>query len=94
VVGSGISNNQQARLDEVSLDLIGECSRGVTSSHGGSSSIFGELQDSTLSVGLGRNNTNISGVLNGSNNTGSQDKLLPSLLEINDVDSFNIISVK
>ena len=37
----------------------------------------GELEDGTLTVGTGRDDTDVGGVVNGSDDTGGQDNLLP-----------------
>ena len=45
------------------------------------------LQDRTLTVGSSGDDTNVGGVLDGSDNASSQDELLPGLHEVEDVDT-------
>jgi hypothetical protein len=52
-----------------------------------STSMTGKLQSSTLSIRTSRNDTNVSGVLDGSNNTCSQNELLPGFSEMEQVDA-------
>jgi len=59
VIRARISGDENSRLNESSLDLIGECSRGVASSDGEGSGVLGEFQDCTLAVLAGRDHTNI-----------------------------------
>merc|ERR1712039_467661 len=53
MIGTWVSHHQQTRLSESSLNLIGKCTRGETSSNWGSSSGRGKLEDSPLSIGPG-----------------------------------------
>merc|ERR1719400_3050741 len=49
------------------------------------------LEDNTLGIGAAGNNKHILGVLNGSNSPGSQDQLLPGLLQVDDVDAVGLL---
>merc|ERR550517_419414 len=73
VVGAGVSHHQEAGLTVSSLDLVGECSRGEATSNRGGTSGRGKLEHSSLAVGTGRDDANISRVLNGSDGAGSQE---------------------
>ena len=77
-------------FDKISnhLDLIGECARGEAASNGCASSGRGKFKHSTLPIGSSRDHTHISRVLNGSNGTGSQEKFLPGLSQIDDVGAY------
>ena len=88
---SWVTDEKQPRLTESSLDLIGECSRSEATSNGAAANISGKLKDSSLRGGPGGHHIHILGVLYGSNSTGSKEKLLPSLLQINDVDSISFL---
>lgn len=76
-VGARISDNDQAGFLERSGDVVGERTGGESTGDGNGTSVGGELEDGTLSVGTGRNDTNVGGVVNGSDDTGGQDDLLP-----------------
>jgi hypothetical protein len=93
VVLGGVGNDQQTGLDVLGLDVVGEGTGGETSGNGVGSNILGELEDGTLGIrstgGLNGTDGNVDGVLNGSNDTGSKDKLLPGLAEIDDVDTYH-----
>jgi len=54
---------------------------------GDGSNVVGELDNGSLSIRSGRDNDNISGVLDGNDSSGGQLNLLPGLLEIDDVDT-------
>merc|ERR1719400_2427124 len=49
------------------------------------------LEDNTLGIGAAGHNKHILGVLNGSNSPGSQDQLLPGLLQVDDVDAVGLL---
>jgi hypothetical protein len=91
MVLQGISNNQQSWLGVLGLDIVGECTWGETTSNGLDTSVTSELENGTLGIwgscSLNCDDANIGGVLNGNNNTGSEDKLLPGLADVNNVES-------
>lgn len=76
-VGAGVGHNDEARLLERTGDVVGEVTGGETTGNGSGTSVCSELQDRTLTVGTGRDDTDIGGVVDGSDDTGSQDNLLP-----------------
>jgi len=86
-VGAGVGDDQKAGLTELLGDLVGEGTGGEASSDGLGASVLGELKDGTLSVGASRDGNHILGVLDGSDDAGSKHKLLPSLANVQDVDS-------
>ena len=87
VVGTGVGHDDQTGLGELLLLLVGEGSRAETSSHGGGSGVLGELEHGTLSVGTGRDDNNVSRVLNGDDGTGGQHQLLPGHVQVEHVDT-------
>ena len=87
VVSPRISDQQHAGLNEGVLDLIGEGTRGESAGHVLSTSVLGELQDGTLTVGTSTDGTDISRVLDGDDDTGSQDQLLPCHVQVQNVDT-------
>lgn len=76
-VGAGVGDDNQARLLERAGDVVGEATGGETTSDGLGAGVGSELEDGTLTVGTGRDDTDVGGVVNGSNDTGSEDDLLP-----------------
>lgn len=48
MVSTGVSHNQETRLPESSLDLIGECTRGESTMEGSGAGGSSKLQDSSL----------------------------------------------
>jgi len=82
-----IGDNQQTRLHELGLDLIGEGTGGESSGNVLSTSVVSVLEHSALSVGTSGDDADISGVLDGDNSAGSEDQLFPGLGDVEEVDS-------
>lgn len=78
-VGAGVSDDDEAGLLEGSGDVVGERTRGETTGNGLSTGVSSELEDGTLTIWTSRNSTDISGVVDGSDDSGSKDDLLPKL---------------
>jgi hypothetical protein len=76
-IGTGIGGDDEAGLLERTGDVVGEVTGGETTSDGRGTSVGGELQDGTLTVRTGRDNANVGGVVNGDDDAGSEDDLLP-----------------
>jgi hypothetical protein len=76
-VGARVGDDDQAGLLERTGDVVGEGTGGETTSNGLGAGVGGELEDGTLAVGTGRNDTDVRRVVNGGDDTGSQDDLLP-----------------
>lgn len=91
VVSARISDDDQTGLLEGTGDVVGEGTWGETTSNSLGSSEVSELVGSTLTVGTGRDNTDISGVLNGGNDTGSHDDLFPDLSNVDDVNTISTL---
>lgn len=87
VVSARVSDDDQAGLLEGLGDVIGEGTRSETSSNSLGTSEVGELVGSTLAIGTGRDDANISRVLNGGDDTGSKNNLLPDLADVDDVNT-------
>jgi hypothetical protein len=86
-VRSRVSDNDETRLLERAGDVVGEVTWGKSSGNSSSTSVVGELQDSTLAISTGRNGNNVGSLGDGSNDAGSKDQLLPGLANVNDVDT-------
>ena len=89
-IRAGVTDNQKTRLDELGLDLIGECTGGEATRDGADTSEVLELQDGTLSPLASRDDSDVLGVLNSNNHSGSEHKFLPSLLKVEQVCSWKI----
>jgi hypothetical protein len=70
-IGAGIGNNDEAGFFERAGDIIGEVTWGETTGNWRGTSVRGELENSTLTVRASRNDTDIGGVINGNDDTGS-----------------------
>ena len=51
-------------------------------------SVGGVLEDGAVAVGAGRDDTDVVRVLDSSNDTGSENELLPGLANVDDVDAY------
>ena len=76
-VGARVGDDDQTGLLERTGDVVGEGTGSETTGNGLGAGVGGELEDGTLAVGTGGDDTDIGGVVNGGNDTGSQDNLLP-----------------
>ena len=50
VISTGVTHNEQTRLFESCLDLVGECAWSESSSNSYSPSVAGKLEDGTLPI--------------------------------------------
>jgi hypothetical protein len=87
VVDTGVGDDDQTGLLERLGDVVGEVTGSETSSDGLSSSVGSELEDGTVTVRTSRDDANIVGVLDGSDDTGGEDDLLPGLSNVDNVDT-------
>jgi len=76
-VGAGIGDDDEAGLLERSSDVVGEVTGGETTSDGDGTGVGGKLQDSTLTVGTSRDDTDIGWVVDSCDDAGCKDDLLP-----------------
>mmetsp|Transcript_183174 Transcript_183174/g.445955 ORF Transcript_183174/g.445955 Transcript_183174/m.445955 type:complete len:272 (+) Transcript_183174:74-889(+) len=86
-VGAGVSADEHAGLQELLLDVVSEGTRGVATTradHVGGAGVLAELVGGTLTVGAGRHDAHVLGVLDGHNDTGSEHQLLPGLGQVED----------
>lgn len=86
-VGSWVSDNNQSWFLERTGDVVSEVTWGESTGNWGSTSVGGELQDSSLTESSGRTDSDVGSVWNGSNDSGSQDNLFPSLTDVNNVNT-------
>lgn len=76
-IGAGVGDDDQAGLLERPGDVVGERTGGEAAGNGLGAGVGGELEDGTLAVGAGRDDADIARVVNGGNDAGSEDNLLP-----------------
>ena len=76
-VGARIGDDDEARLLEGTGNIIGERTGGETSGDGRGTGMSGELKDSTLTEGTGGDDADIGRVVNGHDDTGGENNLLP-----------------
>lgn len=76
-IGAGVGDDDQTGLLERSGDVVGEGTGGEATGDGRGTSVRGELEDGTLSVGTGRDDTDVGRVVDGGDDAGSEDNLLP-----------------
>ena len=84
-VSVGVSDNQKTGLHELPLDLISEGTGGEATGDGFDASEVGELEDGPLSELTRRDDSDVFGLVNSNDGTGSEHQLFPSLLEVDDV---------
>lgn len=87
VVDTGVGDDDEAGLLERAGDVVGEVSGGEATGDGLGTGGGRELEDSAVSVRAGRDDADVVGVVDGGEDTGSKDDLLPSLSNVDDVDS-------
>lgn len=93
VVNSGVGDDDQSGLLERSGDVVGERTGGESSSNGLSTGESGVLQDGSVTVRSGTDDANIVGVLDGSEDSSSEDDLGVGLADVNDVDTVTSLLV-
>lgn len=76
-IGARVGDDDQTGLLERTGDVVGEGTGGETTGNGLGTGVGGELEDGTLTVGTSGDDTDVGGVVDGSDDTGSQDNLLP-----------------
>lgn len=91
MVHARVGDDDQTRLLERTSDVIGKGTRGEASGDGLSTSVGGIFEDGAVAVWASRDDTNVIWVLDGSDNTGSENELLPGLADVEDVNTFPIV---
>jgi len=77
-VGAGVGDDDEAGFLEGASDVVGEVTRGESTGDGDGTGVGGKLQDSTLAIGTGGNDTDIGGVVDSCDDAGSENDLLPA----------------
>jgi len=89
VIHAGVSHDEETRLAETLLNLVGEGTRGETTSDGLNTEVLGELEDGALTIRTLRNDDDVLGVLDAGDDAGSEDELLPGGLKVDDVNTIS-----
>lgn len=76
-IGAWVGDDDEAWLLEGTGDVVGEVTWGEATGDGLRTGVVGELQDSALTVWTGRDNADVGWVVNGGDDAGSKDNLLP-----------------
>ena len=87
VVDAGVGNNDETGLLERAGDVVGEATGRETASNRLRASVCGELEDRTVAVRAGGDDTDIIRVLNGGDDASGENELLPGLADVDDVDA-------
>lgn len=77
-IGAGIGDDDEAGFLEGASDIVGEVTRGESTGDGDGTGVCGELQDSTLTIRTGGDDTDIGGVVDSCDDAGSKNDLLPA----------------
>jgi len=76
-IRAGVRDDNQAGLLEGAGDVVSETTGGEAASNGLGPSVGSELENGTLAVGAGADDANIRRVVNGDNDAGRKNNLLP-----------------
>eukprot|EP01084_Bolivina_argentea_P164314 285673_1 len=87
VIGTGIGDDEDTGLDELGVDLVGEGTGDEAAALVGGAGVLGVLEDGTLTEQTHGADGDISGVLDGDDDTGGEHQLLPGGVEVDDVDT-------
>jgi len=88
VVSAGVGDDEEAGLLELGLDLVGEGTGDEAASRELSSGVLGELEDGALTEEADGAGDDVLRVFDGGDDTGGEDELFPSHVEVDDVDTF------
>lgn len=91
VVNTGVGDDDETGLLERAGDVVGEGTGGEAACDGLSTDVGSEFEDGTVTVGTSGNDTDVVGVLDSSDDSGSKDELLPGLANVEDVDALRVI---
>ena len=87
VVDAGVGHDDEAGLLEGTGDVVGEVTGGEATSDRLRAGVRGELQDRTVAVWASGDDTDVVRVLNGGDDAGGKNELLPGLANVDDVDT-------
>jgi hypothetical protein len=78
-IGSRVGHDDQAWFLEGSGNIVGEATRREATGNSDCSSVGCKLKDGSLAVRSGGDNANIGGIVDGDNDTGGENNLLPGV---------------
>eukprot|EP01084_Bolivina_argentea_P215638 366140_1 len=87
MVGAGVGDDEDAGLHELSLDLVGERTGDESVGEEVGTDVLGELEGGALAEQAGGADADVLGVLDGDEDAGGEDQLLPGHVEVEDVDA-------
>jgi len=93
VVDSGVGHDDQSRLFERTSDVVGERTGSKSSSNGLGAGESSVLEDGSVSVRSGTDDTDVVGVLDGGQDSGGQGDLGHGLADLDDVDTVRSLLV-
>lgn len=76
-VSARVGDDDEAGLFEGSSDVVGEVSGGEATSDGNGTGMSSEFEDSALTIGTSRDDANVSWVVDGGDDSCSEDDFLP-----------------
>jgi len=89
VVHAGVGHDEETGFAETLLNLVGEGTRGETTSDSLDAEVLGELEDGALTIGTLRDDDDVLRVLDTGDDAGSKDELLPGGLQVDDVNTIS-----
>ena len=87
MIDSRVGHDDDSGFLETSSDVVGEVTGGETTGNGLSTGESGVFEDSSVSVRSSRDDTDVVGVVDGSEDTGGHDELLPGFADVEDMDT-------
>jgi len=87
VVDARVGHDDKARLLERASDVVGEATGGKATCDRLGTSVGGVLEHCAVAVWAGGDDTDVVRVLDSGNDTGSENKLLPGLANVDDMDT-------
>ena len=90
VVDTWVSDDEEARLEERFLDLVSEGTRGVATGDGACADVVGELEHGAGAEWTARDRGDVFWVFDSGDNTGSEEHLFPSFVEVDDVGTIEL----
>jgi hypothetical protein len=88
VVGAGVGDDDEAGLLELGLDLVGEGTGDEAAGGEVGAGVLGELEHGALTEEADGADHDVLRVLDGGDDAGGEDELLPGHVEVDDVDAF------
>ena len=88
MVSTGVSDDEDAGLHELGLDLVGEGTGDEAAGGELGADVLGELEDGALTEEADGAAHDVLRVFDGGDDTGGEDELFPGHVEVDDVDAF------